>query len=193
MYRLRVGYVQIKKHVHMDKKIKKVTVTDFRAGLSHYLELLKSGVKIEVRGVILGKIEDVHEKNEDVQMPVQTHVQTDDKTTKPTVHEFCNLVGNQASNIRDLKMMVSEIENGKIKSDPEPEGAWHKEEEEEVEEEKNFVRCDLCKEGQAEKTFYEAGGAGEVEICRQCARTKYAGSMRTFDGYWKKLQDINLY
>ena len=117
----------------------------------------------------------------------------EDKTTKPTVHEFCNLVGDQASNIRDLKMMVSEIENGKIKSDIEPEGAWYKEEEEEVEEEKNFVRCDLCKEGQAEKTFYDSGGAGEVEICRQCARTKYAGSMRTFDGYWKKLQDINLY
>ena len=171
-----------------------ITVREFKARVSHYLKLMREGKNISIRGQIIGNVTtgdhgvttDVQEKREDVVTGME-------KTTKPTVHEFCNLVGNQASNIRDLKMMVSEIENGKIKSDPEPEGAWHKEEEEEEEEEKKFVVCDLCKEGKAEKTFYDAGGAGEVEICRQCARTKYAGSMRTFDGYWKKLQDINLY
>ena len=81
-----------------------------------------------------------------------------------------------------------------VKSDPEPEGVWHKEEEEEeVEEEKKFVRCEVCKDGKAEKTFYDAGDFGEVEICRQCARRKYVGSMRNFDKYWKGLQDIKIY
>ena len=66
---------------------------------------------------------------------------------------------------------------------------WHKEEEEE----EKWIRCEVCRSSPAEKTFYDSGGAGEVEICRQCARMKYAGSMRTFDGYWRKLQDTNVY
>ncbi len=116
---------------------------------------------------------------------VTTPVQIEDK---PVV---------QNSVVDQLRAQVSEIENrGKIQQvdslPPIPE-VWHKEELEEEEEEKKFVVCEVCREGRAEKTFYDAGGAGEVEICRQCARMKYAGSMRTFDGYWKKLQDINLY
>jgi len=73
---------------------------------------------------------------------------------------------------------------------PEPE-VWHREELEE--EEEKFVRCEACKSNRAEKTFYDPGDFGEVDICRQCAKMKYAGSPRTFDGYWKKLQDINVY
>jgi hypothetical protein len=114
---------------------------------------------------------------------VTTPVQTEDK---PVV---------QNSVIDQLRAQVTQIENGgKVQFDsppPIPE-IWHKEEEEEEEEEK-FVRCEVCKEGKAEKTFYDPGDVGEVDICRQCARSKYAGSMRTFDGYWKKLQDINVY
>jgi len=182
------------KRVHMDKNIKKVTVTEFRARLSHYLKLLQSGIKIEVRGVLLGKVEDVHAKNKNVQIDVQTPVQMEDKTTKPKVHEFCDMVGEQANKIKELRKMVSNIENrGQVKSDPEPEGAYFKEEEEEEEEEEKFTNCDVCKGGKAEKTYYDAGDFGEVEICRQCARSRYMGSMRNFDKYWKGLQDIKIY
>ena len=116
---------------------------------------------------------------------VTTPVQIEDK---PVV---------QDSVIDQLRAQVTQIENGgKVQqiqsSAPEPE-VWHKEELEEEKEEEKFVNCDVCKDGQAEKTFYDAGDFGEVEICRQCARSKYMGSMRNFDKYWKGLQDIKIY
>jgi hypothetical protein len=90
-----------------------------------------------------------------------------------------------------LRAQVRGIESRGSELPPIPD-MWHKEEEEEEEEEK-WIRCEVCRSSRAEKTFYDSGGAGEVEICRQCARMKYAGSMRTFDGYWRKLQDTNVY
>ena len=87
-----------------------------------------------------------------------------------------------------LRAQVRGIESRGSELPPIPD-TWHKEEEEE----EKWIKCDVCKSGRAEKTFYDSGGAGEVEICRQCARIKYAGSMRTFDGYWRKLQDTNVY
>ncbi len=161
-----------------------ITVREFKARISHYLKLMREGKKISVRGQIIANVTTGdHGVTTDVQKK-QVSVVTEDK---PVV---------QNSVVDQLRAQVSEIENrGKIQQvdspAPIPE-VWHKEELEEEEKEK-FVVCEVCRDGRAEKTFYDAGGAGEVEICRQCARMKYAGSMRTFDGYWKKLQDINLY
>jgi len=154
----------------MSKNIKKVKVTDFRAKLSHYLELLKSGEKIEVRGIILGKIEDVHKKTEDVQIPVQMHVQTEDK---PVV---------QNSVVDQLRAQVTQIENRE--KQPEPE-MWHKEEEE-----VHLPKCELCKYEDAERTVFDAGDRGEIDICIRCAKGRYAGSLKFFDKYWNGLQKI---
>ena len=117
------------------------------------------------------------ERMTNVTTPVQIDVQ---KEEKPVVKK--NKV------VEMLRAQVREIENRGSELPPIPD-IWHKEEEEE----EKWIKCDVCKSGRAEKTFYDSGGAGEVEICRQCARMKYAGSMRTFDGYWRKLQDTNVY
>ena len=172
--------------------MKKLTVKEFSRYFSKY-----SGETVVVtrRGVEIGvwtpgpRADVDNEKNVEVR-PVKPGEEI--KCVKP---EDKPVVQNSV--VDQLRAQVSEIENrGKIQQvdslPPIPE-VWHKEELEEEEEEKKFVVCEVCREGRAEKTFYDAGGAGEVEICRQCARMKYAGSMRTFDGYWKKLQDINLY
>ena len=169
----------------MSKNIKKVKVTDFRAKLSHYLELLKRGERIEVRGIILGKIEDVHEKSEDVQMHVQIPVQIEDKPVA------------KSSVVDQLRAQVKQIENrGKVQFDslpPEPE-IWHKEElEEEEGEEEHLPQCELCKCENAERTVFDAGDRGEVDICLRCAKGRYAGSMKFFDKYWNGLQKINNY
>tara|TARA_Y100001963_G_C6791787_1_gene455922 strand:+ start:2037 stop:2510 length:474 start_codon:yes stop_codon:yes gene_type:complete len=133
----------------------------------------------------------------DRKKPIGTYTPYDEKAKRMTNSEerMTNVTTSEEKPVvkknkvvEMLRAQVREIENRGSELPPIPD-IWHKEEEEE----EKWIKCDVCKSGRAEKTFYDSGGAGEVEICRQCARMKYAGSMRTFDGYWRKLQDTNVY
>ena len=104
----------------------------------------------------------------------------------------------KSSVIEQLRAQVKQIENrGKTQqfdSLPPVPDIWHKEEEEEEEGEEEYLpQCELCKCEDAERTVFDAGDRGEVDICLRCAKGRYAGSMKFFDKYWNGLQKINNY
>jgi len=176
--------------------MKKLTVKEFSRYFSKY-----SGETVIVtrRGKEIGKWSPASKSDQTSKVgPTKSDVKSDlgdygvtteeeERMTNVTTSEEKPVVKKNKV-VEMLRAQVREIENRGSELPPIPD-IWHKEEEEE----EKWIKCDVCKSGRAEKTFYDSGGAGEVEICRQCARMKYAGSMRTFDGYWRKLQDTNVY
>jgi len=159
-----------------------ITVREFKARISHYLKLMREGEKISVRGQIIANVTTGdHGVTTDVQKK-EVSVVTEDKPVA------------KSSVIEQLRAQVKQIENrGKVQFDslpPEPE-IWHKEELEE--EEEHLPQCELCKCENAERTVFDAGDRGEVDICLRCAKGRYAGSMKFFDKYWNGLQKINNY
>ena len=122
----------------------------------------------------------------DRKKPIGTYTPYDEKAKRMTNSE--ERMTNVTTPVHQSVQIPTKTESRAEDFPPIPD-MWHKEEEEE----EKWIKCEVCRSSRAEKTFYDSGGAGEVEICRQCARMKYAGSMRTFDGYWRKLQDTNVY
>jgi len=146
--------------------MEKITVREFRSGLSAYLKRIADGEVFEVNGVHIGKVDDgVHAKEEDVYTPVTT----------PRVH------ADRKEEIARLQALADSV-----KDEP-PTVAGFIKQSYGIGDEPSRL-CEQCGVEGAEKIVYVEGD--EVEMCKSCIKRMYVGAPKMLDRIYNKMPNI---